>query len=129
MENFDEFLEHYVSLLPSTGNMSPGEAEQRAGAFLEGMAKLTAYKHQLGDDLIKATTLRDVAYAQAIKATDAKNAETRKADAEANPNYISAREEFESIQNKLYTIKTYQEIFLEASRLNRKSVVEMNKGF
>lgn len=129
MRNFDEFIEKYVEMLPQSGSISPADAEMRASEFLHGLAHLTNYKHTIGDELLKSKTLRDVAYAGAINKALGSNAETRKANAEADSNYISAREVFEITENKMYTIRTYQEIFLNAHHFYRKSASEMNRGF
>jgi len=129
MNDIDEFLEKYLEMLPSTGSVSSQEAEMRASEFLTGLAHLTNYKHQIGEEMIKNTTLRDVAYANAISRAQGSNAETRKANAEADQSYIKAREDFESVENRLYTIKTYQEIFLNAHHFYRKSASDMNRGF
>jgi len=128
MKDFDKFLQHYLEMLPSNGDLDPSEAEQRASEFLAGLAQLTNYKHEISDDLIKATTLKDMAYANAINTSIGNNAETRKANAEANPSYISAREEHERTKNKIYTLNSYQEVFMEAVRLYRKSAMEMSRG-
>lgn len=129
MKDFDEFLEKYIEMIPTTGSISTQEAEVRASEFLVGMAHLTNYKHELGDNLIKNKTLRDIAYRSAVNMAQGSNAETRKANAEANPEYITAREEFESIENRLYTIRTYQDIFINAHHFYRKSASDMNRGY
>lgn len=127
MENIDEFLEKYISMLPTEGSTSEQEVQRRASEFLVAMAHLTDYKHKLGDEKIKTISIRDAEYAKALNLAEGGDANKRKANAEAAPDYVKAREEHETVENKLYTINTYVDIFKNAHHFYRKMMKDMGE--
>lgn len=114
MKDFDDFVERYLEMLPTEGVVSDVEAQRRASEFLVACSHLVAYKHQVRDELIKAKSVRDASYAQAMANAQGSNAPTREANASADPMYMRNREEYESAENRVYTIQTYYDIFFNA---------------
>jgi hypothetical protein len=109
-----EFIEEYMKLLPSDEVVHPREAERRASQFLTAIAVLAQYKHTLGSQRIKATSLERVANAQAIQLASGKTITEKKVEAEASSVYIAAREAFETEENDISYVRTLMEVFNNA---------------
>lgn len=94
--------------------VSSVEAERRAGEFLTALSYLANWRHLFTTSKIKALSLQTVAYSEQMGKADSKQVTEKKAIAEAHPEYIKAREEFEGIENDITCLKSYQEIFMNA---------------
>jgi len=129
MENIDEFLEKYISMLPTEGAVSDSEAQRRASELLVAQSHLAAYHHSLTNDLIKFSSLKDVEYAKALNLAEGSDATKRKANAEAMPDYIDVREKFEEIENKMGVVRTYLDIFKNGHVMYRQMASGLKEGF
>ncbi len=114
MNNIKELIEQYAKLLPVGTSVSYTEAERRAGEFLSALAVIADTKHTLSNDKIKALSIQTAVYASELSKGTAKTMTENKVTAEASKEYISAREDFEAIDNDISYLRAYQEIFMAA---------------
>lgn len=114
MKDIKEFIEKYSRLLPVNTSISYTEAEKRAGQFLEVLAHIAEWKHLLGSDKIKFTSVQSAVYAQEMSKGNCKTVTENKMNAEASDEYTKAREDLEQIENDLSYLKAYAEIFHNA---------------
>jgi len=114
MQEIKQFIEHYTEMLPVGTSISYTEAEKRAGAFLEAMARIVDWKHVLTTEKIKLLTVQTSVYAVQMSKGVAKTVTENKLTAEASAEYTKAREELEGIENDISYLKAYQDIFNNA---------------
>lgn len=120
MREIKDYIESLQKMLPVGTSISFTEAERRAGIFLEGMAKLTDWRHILSGEKIKLLSTQSAVYAEQMsKATD-KTVTEKKTTVEASREYTKARENLEEIDNDLAYLKAYYEIFQNGHLFYRK---------
>lgn len=107
-------IDSCVGFLATDKAVSEREAERRAGAFLEVQAHIVNGIDTLSDDKIKAVSLQAAIYAQLMARDSTKGVTEKKINVEAAPDYISARENLEHVENDLTYLKTYFKIFENA---------------
>lgn len=106
-----ETIDKYAALLPLGGSVSTVEAERRAGEFLHAQATISNWRHMLGDEKIKLTSIQTATYASEMSRGTAKTVTENKLTAEASAEYTKAREDLERIENDLSYLKAYYDIF------------------
>jgi hypothetical protein len=104
-------IDSCAGLLATDKAVSQREAEKRAGAFLEILAHIVNGIDTLSDEKIKAQSLQAVVFAQTMALDTTKGVTEKKINVEANPDYITAREHLEGVENDLTYLKTYFKIF------------------
>lgn len=113
--DLDQFIQHHLSLLNPNGVLHDNEELiKRACKFLEAAAILNGYRTELTDEHIKLKTVKEATFAKVMDRTEGKNAMEREARIDAHPEYVVAREEYESSDNHISSIKTYENIFMQA---------------
>ena len=113
--DLDQFIQHHLSLLNPNGVLHDNEELiKRACKFLEAAAILNGYRTELTDEHIKLKTVKEATFAKVMDRTEGKNAMEREARIDAHPEYVVAREEYESSDNHISSIKVYEAIFTNA---------------
>ena len=118
-ETIESIGNEYLKLLPVEDKNLLVKSEDKASRFLIAIAKLSQVRDQLLNSKVQKDSLLCVAFNDAIKTAEGKDAKARECAAEANPQYMCAREEIEIINNQLLLVKTYIEIFLNSHLLYR----------
>lgn len=111
MNEVKEFIEKYTKLLPVGTSISFTDAEKRAGEFLHALAMITNFRHILGEEKIKLTSIQTAVFAEQMSKGTAKTVTENKLTAEASEEYTRAREELETVENNLSYLKAYYDIF------------------
>lgn len=111
MSDMKVFIDKYSALLPVGTSISYVEAERRAGEFLVALAMITNWRHLLGNDKIKLTSVQTAVYAEEMSKGTSKTVTENKLNAEASAAYTNARESLEEIENDLSYLKAYYDIF------------------
>lgn len=96
------------------------EAKERAGKFLQVHAILSGQLMELEVHIAKLQTLVDAQYATAIDESAAKSITEKKINAERNPIYAQARENFETAEAQRSWLKNYMKIFDNAHIMFRQ---------
>lgn len=120
MNEIKDQINKFEALLPVPQSISMPEAERRAGEFLVVMAKIADWKHLLGKEKIKLTSIQTAIYAEELSNGKAKTMTENKVTAEASTRYISSREALEEMDNDISYLKTYYEIFNNAHLFYRQ---------
>lgn len=119
-----EYIDKLAAKLPLNKSISFPEAEKRASEFLEAQAKITNIRHMLSEEKIKLLSTQTAVYAEELSKGTGKTVTENKTTAEASKAYISAREDFERIENDLAYLRAYYDIFQNAHVFYR----QMAKG-
>jgi predicted RNA-binding protein len=114
MKSIKTYIEDVQKLLPTNKMLNVAESERRAGEFLHAMAHITEAKHTLSQDKIKLMSVQTAVYAELLANGNLKTVTENKVQAEAAPAYITAREEYEQVENDISYLKTYYDIFNNA---------------
>lgn len=118
-KEISKIVDQYVELLPIQDDNLFAKSEVKASQFLLAIAKLAAIRDQLMNAKVQKDSLKSVAYAEAINKAPGTNAPTKEANAEANPEYLSAAEDIALIDNQLKYTATMIEVFNNAHILYR----------
>lgn len=124
--NIKEYIQKYNELLPVGTSISYTEAERRAGEFLSARATINDMSFELGKEKLKLTTIQTVVYANLMSKGTAKTVTENKLTAEANEEYIKAREDLEDVENTLKYLRTQDDIFKDAHIYYRSMAKESN---
>lgn len=111
MSEMKSYIEEVAALLPVDNSISYTEAEKRASIFLSAQARITNWRHLLGNEKIKLLSIQTAVYAQELAKGTAKTMTENKVTAEASEAYTKAREDLELIENDISYLKAYYEIF------------------
>jgi hypothetical protein len=114
MTDFKQYIEKYEALLPVGTSISFTEAERRAGEFLSAAAMITNFRHMLGNEKIKFTTVQTAVFATEMSKGTAKTMTENKMIAESSVAYTLSREELERVENDMSYLKAYYDIFMSA---------------
>jgi len=114
MQSLKNYIDDVQKLLPTTKTLTFAESERRAGEFLHAMAYLTDAKHTLNQDKIKLMSVQTAVYAELLANGNLKTVTENKVQAEAAPSYMTAREDYENVENDIGYLKTYYDIFNNA---------------
>lgn len=107
-----EVIASGISLLAYDPGLTTSEKEERCATLLVLCAELLNIKASLQEDKIKATSLSAAIYAtEQAKFLTVKSANEKKALAEAEPAYISAREQEETVDADLKYINAIYDVF------------------
>lgn len=124
MKNINEFIDKNLELLPIDGIVNPRLAQERASTLLRVVADLARAKEEITNNKIKATSVLSVVAENLMSGIEAKTITEKKSKAESLPQYIGAREELESAENKSAYVKTMIDVFNNAYYL----YLGMSKG-
>jgi hypothetical protein len=106
-----DHVREFEQYLPLAKSISSSDAEKRASKFLEAMAVITEYRHQLSEEKIKALTVQSATYSEQLSQGTASTITANKVTAEASPEYIAAREDLERLENDISYLKAFYEIY------------------
>lgn len=118
-EQLQALVDKHVDLVEVTSS-AISEARERAARFLVIQAHLANHIKILDDIKVKASTLEKASYAQAMMKQTGKNVTENKINAEADPEYASARESVELIEAEHNWTKRHFEIFDNAHIMFRQ---------
>lgn len=111
--------DEYSEMIPRPHALSTQENERRALEFLVAMAKLSNLKKACEDAKIEASSLEKAVYAASIHRAGGKNITEKKVEAEADGEYMIARELFEKFEVLKSFIDAYYGIFENAHIMYR----------
>lgn len=114
MNNYQEALKTYSELLPLGKSISFTDAEKRAATFLEAMANVATWRHELGEEKIRLTSTVSAVFHQMMAVAGGKTMTESKAKVEGSLEHSTVREELERIENDISYLKAYYDIFNNA---------------
>lgn len=120
VSDLEQYVDEVVDLIPMDG-LSSEEIRSRAGKFLVACAILVNRHREVEDACAKAETLENTYLAQAIQLSQGKNITEKKSDAQANPDYTSAKEAREILDSERHWVKSYVDIFNNAHLFYRQA--------
>jgi hypothetical protein len=112
-EKFDinTYINSHLALLEITHTIMPSEAENRASQLLRAVAVIAWFRLSLSNQLSQVSSLRDIAYKDNLVNSDCKNVTEKKVVAEASPEYIKNRENFEILDSNVKYLSTVIDVF------------------
>lgn len=114
MTEIKEQIKKWNEMLPAARATTQVEAERRAGEFLVANAHIAEWVHLFRDSKIKAESVQVATFSAEMNKSESKLVTEKKAQAEASKEYMTAREDFEYVENDISYLKTYQEIYNNA---------------
>jgi hypothetical protein len=114
MNEIKQFIELQSKKLPVGTSISYTEAEKRAGDFLAALASITDWRHIFSGEKIKLLSIQNAVYSELLGAGKAKTMTENKIAVEAHPDFITAREALELLENDISYLKAYHDIFMSA---------------
>lgn len=108
------YIDECYKLLNSENVISDREAQFRAGRFLEAQFHITKGIRMLASDQLKSKSLNEMTYTSLLNSDGSKNVTEKKANAEANPNFISVRERFDEIEADIKNLYSLLKVFQDA---------------
>lgn len=118
------YADETYKLLNADNVISDREAQFRAGRFLEAQFHLSRGIRELASLLLKSKSLNEMTYTQLLTTDTSKNVTEKKAQAEANPTFISVRERFDEIEADIDNLQSLLRIFENAHVFYR----QLSKG-
>ncbi len=112
-EEMRESIGYHMTLLPDH-RTSHADAEDRASAFLKVQGELAEFILELETDLSGLYATGKMLYNQAISVADGKNADSRKAQSEADPEYNNNTKAKKELRAMSIYLKTHLSIFSDA---------------
>jgi len=107
----ESLVKKALELLPHKKGTSQFDLEQKASTFLLLVTRLAQARYEVEQDLVKLTTIQTATFAAAIENVNSELKVTeKKAKAQTNKAYTTAREELESLTAKITYIKTIQSV-------------------
>ena len=100
-------IEESSKYLRSENVVSDTDAQLRAGRFLEIQFRLINGIRDLSSDLLKAKTVLHLTTNQVQQGVEGKNAQEREAKIKADPAYVAAREQYETIESEIESLQSY----------------------
>lgn len=108
------YIDECYKLLNADNVISDREAQLRSGRFLEAQFHISKGIRELASILLKSKSLNEMTYTSLLNADGAKNVTEKKANAEANPSFITVREHFETIEADIDNLKSMLKVFENA---------------
>lgn len=118
-EGLQELVNKNLDLI-EVNSSAINESRERAAKFLVVQAHLTNHLKVLDDVKVKATTIQNAQYAQAMMSQAGKNVTENKINAEADPTYAASRESVELIESEHNWTKRHFDMFENAHVLFRQ---------
>ena len=109
-KDLENFINEHISLI-STDAKSLIDARDRAAKFLVAQSVLATFLRDFEDDKTRLTTLKEIAYAKAIKVSDGKNITEKKVNVYNDSEYNTYNEAVETMDHARDYIKTHIKIF------------------
>lgn len=117
-------IEESSRFLRSENVVSDSEAQLRAGRFLEMQFRLINGIRDLSSDLLKAKTVLHLTTSQLTQTVEGKTVGEREAKMQADPTFISAREQYESLKHEIEYLQGYLDTVRDAHVFYR----QLSKG-
>ncbi len=122
-DGLEKYIQAHLALLPESSIFTGPDATIRAASLLKAVAFLSAFRRNLMDNKVRGTTINTTIYNKVYSETkfpEKIGVNEKKAQVEANPEYLKNSEEIEILENNIKYISSIIEVMNNGHLLLRQ---------